>query len=324
MRLKVGIAGAGGIAGTMARTLNQMETASAYAVASRDYQKAKTFAGAYNIEKAYGSYGEMFGDPKVDLVYIATPHSHHYEQMKEALGEGKNVLCEKAFTVNAAQALEILELGKKKKLLVAEGIWTRYLPLRNIINETMASGIIGTPRFLSAVFSNPIAHIERIARPELAGGALLDTGVYPINFALMTFGGGIKEIVSAMRFLDSGVDAEDNIIFRYADGRTALLHACVQAAGPGRCTIEGEKGHIEIDPILNAKKITVYDAAKTVTGVKEVPPQISGFEYEVESCRKAIEEGKIECPEMPHSEILKVMKIMDSIRNSGGFKYPGE
>ena len=138
--MKVGIIGAGGIAVTMARTLNQMEDATAYAVASRSLEKAETFAKEHQVEKAYGSYEEMLQDPEVDLVYVATPHSHHYECMKLALCYGKPVLCEKAFTANAEQAEEILSISEEKKLFVGEAMWTRFLPSRKMIDEVVSSG----------------------------------------------------------------------------------------------------------------------------------------------------------------------------------------
>jgi predicted dehydrogenase len=150
--MKVGILGAGNIAGKMAQTLNLMSGtepwAEPYGIASRDYAKAKDFAERHHFAKAYGSYEELMADPQVELVYVATPHSHHYEQMKQSLEHGKHVLCEKAFTVNAAQAEEICGLGKQKKLLVAEAIWTRYLPMRKVMDDVLAGEIIGKPMAL--------------------------------------------------------------------------------------------------------------------------------------------------------------------------------
>jgi predicted dehydrogenase len=322
--VNVGILGAGGIADKMARTLGLMEKTRAWAVASRDYGRAKALADKYQIQKAYGSYEEMLQDPKIDLVYIATPHSLHYEHMKLALTQGKHVLCEKAFTVNSAQAEEILNLGQQKKLLVAEAIWTRYLPIGNIINGIINSGAIGKAHCLTAVFSKNVSQMERLVRPELAGGALLDLGVYAINFALMTFGGDIEYMQSSMVPGKTGVDAMNQISFIYSDRKMALLHTSMQAIGDTRCTVNGEKGFMVIEPILNARSVQVFDAAHDLLARSEAPPQLTGYEYQFESCRKVIESGGIECPEMPHAEILKVMRIMDAARKSWGLVYPGE
>jgi predicted dehydrogenase len=308
----------------MAQTLNMMDTAKAAAAASRDYGRAKVFADTYGIPKAYGSYEELLRDPEVDLVYIATPHSHHYEQMKAALDHGKHILCEKAFTVNAEQAREVLDLGKEKKLLVAEAIWTRYLPMRKVMDEVLAQGLIGKAHVLSANLGYPVYAVERLARPELAGGALLDMGVYPINFALMTFGGDIKHIDSTVVKYHTGVDAQSSITFTYQDGRIAVLHCSMLSRADRRGVVAGEKGYIEFININNCEGIHVYDTEDKRIASYETPRQMTGFEYQVESCRKAIEGGLTECPEMPHADILKVMGIMDRIRKDWGLRFPCE
>jgi predicted dehydrogenase len=322
--MRIGILGAGNIATKMAQTLTMMTTAKAAAAASRDYGRAKAFADKYGIPKAYGSYEELFQDPDVDLVYIATPHSHHYEQMMAALNHGKNILCEKAFTANAVQAKEILDLGEKKKLLVAEAIWTRYMPMRKVMDEVLAQGLIGKAHILTANLGYPVHAVERLARPELAGGALLDMGVYPINFALMTFGGDIKHIDSTVVKYHTGVDAQSSITFTYGDDRMAILY-CSMLSRPDRLgVVSGEKGYIEFININNCAGIHVYNTEDERIASYETPRQLTGFEYQIESCRKAIEAGSTECPEMPHAEILKVMDIMDQLRKDWGLRYPFE
>lgn len=143
--MKVGIIGAGSIAGTMAGTIREMDCAQNYAVAARDYGRAAEFAQTYGFEKAYGSYEELVEDAGVELVYIATPHSHHYEHIKLCLNHGKHVLCEKSFTVNESQAREVLALAREKKLLLTEAIWTRYMPMRKTLDSVLSSGVIGRP-----------------------------------------------------------------------------------------------------------------------------------------------------------------------------------
>jgi predicted dehydrogenase len=322
--MKVGILGAGGIAAKMAKTLSLMDSAKAEAVSSRDYNKAKAFADANGVSKAYGSYEEMLNDPEVSLVYVATPHSHHYEHMKLCLEHGKHVLCEKAFTVNAAQAKEVIELGEKKKLLVAEAIWTRYLPMRKVMDKILAEGLAGAPHSLTANLGHPLPYMERLTNPDLAGGAWLDMGVYTVNFALMTFGSNIERIESSRVPYKTGVDAASSTTLIYKDGRMAMLHSSILAKGDSRGMVFCEKGYIEFLDINNCAGIRVYNTDNKLLASYDPPKQLTGFEYQVEACRKAIEEGKVECPEMPHSEILKVMEIMDSVRNIWGFRYPGE
>jgi predicted dehydrogenase len=324
--MKVGILGAGNIAGKMAQTLNLMHGAEPYGIASRDHGKAKEFADRYNFEKAYGNYEELMADPRVDLIYIATPHSHHYEQMKQSLEHGKPVLCEKAFTVNAAQAEEICTLGKQKKLLVAEAIWTRYLPMRNVMDDILASGAIGKPLALYTNLAQPIIELrERNSNPNLAGGALLDMGVYTINFAFMSFGSdGIREIRTSMEPYRTGVDASNSTTISYNDGKMAMLFSSMLVRGEKNGMVYGDKGYICFKNINNCEGIEVYDAEGKPAAVYYTPKQLTGFEYQVAACKEAIEKGETECPHMPHAEIIKVMKTMDAIRKIWGLKYPFE
>ena len=192
----IGIIGTGWIADKMAITLSGMKTARLYAIASRSYQKAEQFAKQYSVPKIYGSYQELADDENIDLIYIATPHSHHYQHAKMCLLKGKPVLCEKAFTVNAGQAQELIKISQEKKVFLAEAIWTRYQPMRKMISDEISSNIIGKPLMISANLCYPNIARERMFKPELAGGALLDLGVYVLNFADMFFGYDIKNISS--------------------------------------------------------------------------------------------------------------------------------
>ena len=216
--MKLGILGAGGIASTMAKTVAEMKGVEAYAVAARDLERARVFAQKYEVKKAYGSYEEMLADDEVELVYIATPHSHHYLHAKMCLEAGKHVLCEKAFTVNAAQAEKILRLAEEKKLLLTEAIWTRYMPSRDMINKLIEDGVIGEVTSLTANLGYELSQVKRIWNPKLAGGALLDVGIYPLNFASMVLGDDVEETLSSCVKFDSGVDAQNSIILKYKNG----------------------------------------------------------------------------------------------------------
>ncbi|MCI6004965.1 MAG: Gfo/Idh/MocA family oxidoreductase [Blautia sp.] len=322
--MKFSILAPGGIARKMAEAVSGLESVQRYAVASRTYDKAKAFADEWGFEKAYGSYEEMLEDPEVELVYIATPHSHHYQYARMCLEHGKHVLVEKAFTVNAAQAEELIRLSEEKGLLLTEAIWTRYMPSRRMIDELVDSGVIGEVTSLTANLGYVLDHVERMQNPELAGGALLDLGVYPINFAMMVFHSEIKNVASSAVMSPKGIDWMNSITLTFEDGKMAVLHSNMLAQTDREGVINGSKGYIEIQNINNCEEIRVFNLDREITARYQVPEQINGYEYEVIACQKAIEDGRVECEEMPHSETLKVMKLMDEIRGQWGMKYPCE
>ncbi len=322
--MKFAILAPGKIANSMAKAVSGIEKIERYAVASRDQERADIFAKKWGFEKAYGSYEAMVEDPQVELVYVASPHSHHYEHAKLCLEHGKHVLVEKAFTVNAQQAEELIRLSREKHLLLAEAIWTRYMPSRNMINEILASGVLGKVTSLTANLGYILPHVERMQNPELAGGALLDLGVYPINFALMAFQGDVKEVHAAAVMSPKGVDWVNSMTFIFEDGKMAVLHSDMLAQTDRQGVISGDKGYLEVQNINNCEEIRVFDLDRKMTACYHVPEQINGYEYEVLSCIKAIEEGKVECPEMPHSETLRVMKLLDGIRRQWGMVFPCE
>ncbi|MCM1299688.1 MAG: Gfo/Idh/MocA family oxidoreductase [Firmicutes bacterium] len=321
--MNIGILGAGNIARKMAETVSRMENADLYGIASRSFDKAKAFAEEFNIPNCFGSYEELAKDGNVDLVYIATPHSRHYEDCMLCLENRRNVLCEKAFTVNAKQADEVLNYARRRGLFISEAMWTRFMPMRSVLDGIVGSGEIGEISALTANLGYELSHVERLQKPELAGGALLDLGVYTINFALMAFGNNISDIRSSCVKNGYGVDKTNSIIITFADGKTALLHSNAAAATDRLGIIYGTEGRIEFYNINNCEGIKVIPAEGAVTEYK-TPAQITGYEYEVEASLKAIGEGKTETPFMPHSETLRVMEIMDSLRKEWGVKYPFE
>ena len=322
--MNISILGAGSIAGIMATTLQPLKDVTCYAVASRDKDRAQVFADKYGFIKAYGSYKDMLEDPDVELVYIATPHSHHYEHIRMCLDHGKHVLCEKAFTANAKQAEEVLRLAESRGLLLTEAMWIRYMPMAKTISEVVASGIIGRPTSLSANLGYPLEHSERMVKPSLAGGALLDLGVYVLNFAAMVFGNDIERIAANCVRYRSGVDAQETIMLTYRDGRMATLYATMLAQTDRRGLINGTNGYIEIDNINNFEAMRVYNLERRVVAEYAAPMQVTGYEYEVMSTMKAIRSGQIECPEMTHYDTLYIMQLMDNIRAAWGLKFPYE
>lgn len=322
--MKFAILAPGHIAHSMAMAVSKIDKIECYAVASRDYERAAEFAREWGFEKAYGSYEEMVKDPQVELVYVASPHSHHYGHARLCLEHGKHVLVEKAFTVNAKQARELVRLSEEKGLLLAEAIWTRYMPSRKMIDDILASGVIGNVTSLTANLGYILPHVERMQNPELAGGALLDLGVYPINFALMAFHGNIKEVNATAIMSPKGVDWMNSITLSFEDGKMAVLHSDMLAQTDRQGVISGDKGYLEVQNINNCEEIRVFDLERKMTACYQVPEQINGYEYEVLSCIQAIEDGRTECEEMPHSEILRVMELLDRIREQWGMSYPCE
>lgn len=322
--MKFAILAPGHIAHSMARAVSEIGEIERYAVASRDYGRAAEFAKEWGFAKAYGSYQELAEDPEAELVYVASPHSHHYEHAKLCLEHGKHVLVEKAFTVNARQARELIRLSEEKGLLLAEAIWTRYMPSRKMIDDILAEGAIGSVTSLTANLGYILPHVERMQNPELAGGALLDLGVYPLNFALMAFHGAVKEVHASAVMSPRCVDWVNSMTLIFEDGKMAVLHSDMLAQTDRQGVISGDKGYLEVQNINNCEEIRVYDLQRRLTMRHQVPRQINGYEYEVLSCIKAIEAGRTECEEMPHSEILRVMELMDQIRGQWGLEYPCE
>lgn len=320
--MKIGIIGTGWIAQKMAITIAGMKGVGAYAVASRQLDNASEFAKKWGFSRAYGSYEEMLDDEQVELVYIATPHSHHYEHARMSLMHGKAVLCEKAFTANARQAEELLNIAREKQVFITEAIWTRYMPLSKTINEVIASGIIGNPTTLSANLGYPIGHRERLMQPALAGGALLDLGVYTLNFASMVFGADIKNINSTCIKTDSGVDAQNSITLTYTDGKIAVLHSSMMSMTDRQGIISGDKGHIIVENINNPQRVRVVTEDYKTVAIYDCPPQITGYEYQVYASIDAIRNGWLESPFMPHAETLRIMRLMDELRKEWGVIYP--
>ena len=322
--MKFAIFGPGKIAQSMAAAVAPLEDVERYAVASRDLKRAQDFASEWGFEKAYGSYEELLADPDVELIYVATPHSHHYEHAKMCLNAGKHVLLEKAFTVNAKQAEELIALAKEKNVLLAEAIWTRYMPSRKMIDDLIDSGRIGKVNAVMANLGYELHDIPRMQEPELAGGALLDLGVYPINFAKMVVKKDVKDVVSTAVMSPKGIDWTNSITLIFEDDTMAVLHSNMLAGLNRLGAVYGDKGYLEVQNINNAEEIRVYDLDHQLVETIPVPEQINGYEYEVISCIRAIKEGKIECEEMPHEETLWIMRLMDRIRKDWNMVYPFE
>ncbi|MBQ9410823.1 MAG: Gfo/Idh/MocA family oxidoreductase [Bacteroidales bacterium] len=315
---RVGIIGAGHIAEKAASTLRAMEDMTCIAIGSRSVEKAQAFAARFDIPHAYGSYAQLFQDPDVDLVYIAVPHSCHFPVTRDAILAGKHCLVEKSFMLNSTEAATILALAREKGVFVAEAIWPRYMPVKEIGRDLIASGIIGEPRMVQASLAYNVSDKERILRPDLGGGALLDLGVYLLNFVRMYFDAPVSQINTACVKAPTGVDASEQVTMILADGTMASLECSAWCQGGNEAVIAGTTGYLVFDDLINPKTVSVCRKRHIVERTVAVPEQITGFEYQFRACRDAIAAGNLEPPQMPHAEILYIMHLMDRLRAEWG------
>ena len=320
--LRVGIIGTGWIAEKAAITLNSMENCEAYAVGSRTKQRADAFSAQWKIPKAYGSYSELIADPDVDLVYVGTPHSHHFDVTREAILAGKPCLVEKAFMANHRQAKEIVDLARDRHVFIAEAIWTRYQPVVGIVRKLIADGRIGTPRLITATLGYSMGDKPRIMRPDLCGGALLDLGVYALNFVRMFCDSPIMNIRSQCVKSSTGMDLTNAMSLTLEGGVLANLQSSACCVGDNIGVIAGTEGNIIIDNINNPQRIRVNGPDRVFVEDIDVPGQITGYEYQFAACRRHILDGKTEPDEMPLDETLYIMQLMDGLRMEWDVRYP--
>ena len=320
--MRVGIIGTGWIAEKAAITLNGLSDCEAYAVGSRSQEKAEAFAKTWNIRKAYGSYTELIADPEIDLVYVGTPHSHHYEVTRQALLAGKACLVEKAFMANHRQAKEIVDLARERKVFLAEAIWTRYQPIVGTVRQLIADGRIGTPKLITATLGYSMGQKPRIMRPDLCGGALLDLGVYALNFVRMFCDANILNIQSQCVKSDTGIDLTNAISIVFDNGILANVQSSACCVSDNIGVIAGTEGNLIIDNINNPQRITVNTRDRVFVENIPVPKQITGYEYQFIACHHALEEGLLEPREMPLDETLYIMQLMDSLRYQWDVRYP--
>ncbi|MBP3684010.1 MAG: Gfo/Idh/MocA family oxidoreductase [Oscillospiraceae bacterium] len=322
--MKIGILGPGKIAQGVVYALKQMPEIECYAVASRTPGKAEAFAREHGFQKIYNRYEDMVQDPEVELIYVATPHSHHFEHMMLCLTHGKPVICEKAFTMNAKQAQAIRDYSETHGIFAAEAIWPRYMPSRGIIQDALNSGKIGKVYAMTANLHYKIDDVPRIRLPELAGGALLDVGIYGLSFALTHFDGEIERIESSVQLTDTGVDGMESITIHFTDGKIAMLTHGIYTRSDRKGIFYGEKGYIVVENINNPQSVSIFDDNDQLLEFHAVPEQINGYEYEFREAVRCIREGKHEAPSISLAESVRVMAVMDQLRAQWGVVYPQE
>lgn len=329
----IAILGAGSIARKMAQTVNEMALddrwkgrVNLYAVATRNnIERAEDFAHEFSIDNAFGTYEDMLADPQIDLVYVATPHAFHAEQAIACMDAGKHVLVEKAFTANSRQAREVITKSRETGLTCVEAIWTRFLPARKLIQDVIDSGKIGEVISISANLSYPMMHKERLVRPELAGGALLDVGVYPLNFiSMFTDNADVDRFVTSARLSVTGVDEVSQTTLWLDGGVMADFTTSYLEVGDRMGIIRGTRGVIRVENINNPESITVLNKDYNVVDELDIPVQLTGFEYEVSATMDAIASGSIEAWQMPHKETLRILDVCDKLREQWSMRYPFE
>ena len=320
--LRVGIIATGWIAEKAALTIQHMEGVTCHAVASRSFEKAEAFAQQWGIPNAYGSYSELITAPDIDLIYVGTPHSHHYDVTMEAIQHGKPCLVEKAFMANYEQSLAIVNAAREKKVFLAEAIWTRYQPIVQTIRDIISEGRLGDLRLLTASIGYSMGDKPRIMRADLCGGALLDLGVYGINFVRMFCDAKIERIESQCMKSDTGMDLTNTISFNIAGGIMANIQSSACCVNDNQGTICGTEGYLIVDNINNPQTVKVYKRDRIFVEEIKVPQQITGYEYQFLACKDAINNGLTESPYMPLDETLYIMKMMDDLRFKWGVHYP--
>lgn len=320
--LRVGIIATGWIAEKAALTIQHMEGVTCHAVASRSFEKAEAFAQQWGIPNAYGSYSELITAPDIDLIYVGTPHSHHYDVTMEAIQHGKPCLVEKAFMANYEQSLAIVNAAREKKVFLAEAIWTRYQPIVQTIRQIIKDGRLGDLRLLTASIGYSMGDKPRIMRADLCGGALLDLGVYGINFVRMFCDAKIERIESQCMKSDTGMDLTNTISFNMAGGIMANIQSSACCVNDNQGTICGTEGYLIVDNINNPQTVKVYKRDRIFVEEIKVPQQITGYEYQFLACKDAINNGLTESPYMPLDETLYIMKMMDDLRFKWGVHYP--
>ncbi|MDF1489294.1 Gfo/Idh/MocA family protein [Tessaracoccus caeni] len=317
-----GIFGTGGIAQAVAGDFQFVADAELAAVASRTPERAQAFARRHGVARAHGSYRAMLDDPDIDAVYIATPNSHHHDLALAAIDAGKAVLVEKSFTATYAGAQRVVDAARAKGVFAMEAMWTRFLPAISAAREVVAWGRIGE---VLAVQGDLFAYRDfdptnRLFAQELAGGALLDVGVYVVSFA-HDFLGDVRETRCEARLYPNGVDAAASITLRHsADGLSSL--ACgLDGPGPGRMIIVGSKGWVEIDPRFHHASIVTINRQGVLPRIIEAPPTGHGYCHEFAEATLRILAGETESPTMPLDDTLEVMRILDDCLRYAGVSH---
>ena len=321
--IRWGLLGAGGIAGIFAENL-LAEGLTVQAVAARDGARARAFADRFGIPVAHAGYEALVEDPDVDAVYVATTHNSHAEHALLAIEAGKPVLVEKAFTVTAGQARAVADAARARGVFAMEAMWTRFLPSTDFVQERIADGSIGEVRAVITDHSqklNPDPE-GRLHNPLLAGGALLDLGVYNVSFALDLLGVP-SEIVARGTLSATGVDAEVAMILTHAGGALSEGHTTMLSAGPSRAAVIGAEGYLELDgAFYNWTTVRRYTGRRQPAETFEPHPTSRGMHFQALEVERCLREGLTESPRLTLDDSIAVMEVLDELRRQVGCVLP--
>lgn len=334
--LRWGILAPGGIAGLFTETVLANTSQQVVAVGSRSLARAEDFATRHGVEAAYGSYEQLLADPDVQAIYVASPHSEHRDHALAALAAGKPVLVEKSFTRNAAEAREVFAAAEAAGLMAMEAMWTRFLPHMDVVRQLLADGTLGEVTTVLAdhgQYFGDLPETHRLLDPRLAGGALLDLGVYPVSFASFVMGEP-RQISAVGTRTALGVDAQIAIALAGGpeglDGTPSIqaaLHTTLTAQTPTRASICGSVARVDIDgPFYAPQRITVTANRGGDVLVREVDG-IAGHQglcYQAAEFARRVTAGETGSPLLPAAETVSIMATMDEIRRQVGVRYPGE
>ncbi|AGX42038.1 Gfo/Idh/MocA family protein [Clostridium saccharobutylicum] len=321
-KIKWAILGPGTIAKDFAKAITEVN-GSIYAVGARTIEKAQKFSSDYNVEKIYGSYSEMLKDSEIDVVYISTPHSNHYEYIMKSLKNNKHVLCEKAITVNGDQLREIVKLARDKNLIVAEAMTIYHMPLYKKLRKFIDDGKLGKIKMIQVNFGSLKEYdvTNRFFSPDLAGGALLDIGTYALSFTRYFLSSQPQEILTTVKKFETGVDEQSGIILKNSDDEMAVVSLTMRAKQPKRGIVCGELGYITVENFPRADKATFTYPDGRVEVIEDGYTS-RALVYEVEDMNKCIMNKSTNFTQLELS--IDVMSIMDQVRNQWGLKYSFE
>jgi len=315
------ILGPGTIAEDFAKAITEVN-GSIYAVGARNLEKAEKFSSNYNVQKVYGNYNEMLKDDEIDVVYISTPHSNHYEYIMESLRNNKHVLCEKAITVNGTQLGKIVSLAKEKNLIVAEAMTIYHMPLYKKLRGLVDDGKLGKIKMIQVNFGSLKEYdvTNRFFSPDLAGGALLDIGTYALSFTRYFLSSQPEEILTTVKKFETGVDEQSGIILKNPDDEMAVVSLTMRAKQPKRGIVCGELGYITVENFPRADKATITYPDGSVEVIEDGDTS-KALIYEVQDMNNCIMK-KNDNDTLGLS--IDVMSIMDEVRNQWGLKYSFE
>lgn len=317
-----GILGCGTIANEMAETFQKMGH-EIYGVNNRTTEKAEKFAEKYGVKHVFQTYEQMLEDKNIDIVYIATPHSMHYENMLKAVKAGKHVLCEKAITVNEAQLNEIIELAEQKGVVVREAMTISHMPLYKKLRERIREGAIGKLKMVQVNFGSNKGYdsSNRFFALEAAGGALLDIGVYAASFARVFLSEAPNTILTTVEFLETGADEQSGIIMKNTKGEMVVMCLTLRAKQPKRGVVTGDKGYIEVYEYPRACRATITNTETGEVETIEAGKTEDALKYEVEAMEGCVAgDYEDDCQEITKD----VMRILTSVKTQWGMKYPFE